>query len=356
LSPPSTCLTTAPRIVAIASAAPEYAPSQKTIFDNVYRSAFAGEPRAEHLFRSVGVRTRHVFYDASATEGGDRISTSKRMQIWKAGAMELGRRVVGTVLRNVDRTRIGSFVMVSSTGYDAPSPDILLAGEFRLSPRIRRTFIGHMGCQSAFNGIKVALDSLAARPDEAVLVKCTEISSAHARTDEATVEQIVCQGLFGDASAAVVLANTSSSDGPAIVHTHTETLYEHADELTLSIGDHGFTMTLSPLVPGSIGDTVAGFVDRMLAPLNLMQKDIAHWGIHPGGPKIVELVAKALSLSDEQTHRSLGVLADYGNCASPTILLILERILKFDRPQPGTFGVLLAFGPGLTIEGVVLRF
>jgi hypothetical protein len=79
-------------------------------------------------------------------------------------------------------------------------------------------------------------------------------------------------------------------------------------------------------------------------------------GNQSGGPKIVERTAAALSLTDEQTRTSVGVLADYGNCASPTILLVLERILKCERPRTGAFGILLAFGPGLTIEGAVLRF
>jgi len=27
-----------------------------------------------------------------------------------------------------------------------------------------------------------------------------------------------------------------------------------------------------------------------------------------------------------------------------------------DKPQPGEYGVMLAFGPGLTMEGALLRF
>lgn len=349
-------LTPVPRIVAIASAAPEYAPDQQTIFDTTYRRAFSNNRSAMELFSNTRIKTRHLFHDPSATADGDRIPTSSRMRIWKAGAMELGRRAVGKALGELDPADIGSFVMVSSTGYDAPSPDLLLAREFGLSSRLRRTFVGHMGCQAAFNGIRIALDALAARPHEAVLLSCTEICSAHMRTDETTSEQIVCQALFGDASAAVVLSRSAHASGPEILATHTETLYECHDQLTLSIGDSGFRMTLSPQVPRIIGDAIGGFVERLLAPLGLRQSDIRHWGIHPGGPKIVELVADALRLGEEQTAISLGVLADYGNCASPTILMILERMLILDRPRPGTIGVLLAFGPGLTIEGMVLRF
>jgi predicted naringenin-chalcone synthase len=38
------------------------------------------------------------------------------------------------------------------------------------------------------------------------------------------------------------------------------------------------------------------------------------------------------------------------------VLLVLENILRIDKPGKGEHGVLLTFGPGLTIEGAVLRF
>ncbi|MFJ9369678.1 3-oxoacyl-[acyl-carrier-protein] synthase III C-terminal domain-containing protein [Nocardia sp. NPDC101769] len=48
-------------------------------------------------------------------------------------------------------------------------------------------------------------------------------------------------------------------------------------------------------------------------------------------------------------------LADYGNCAGPMILLALKLLLAEQRPAPGSYGVLLAFGPSLTIESTLLR-
>jgi predicted naringenin-chalcone synthase len=48
--------------------------------------------------------------------------------------------------------------------------------------------------------------------------------------------------------------------------------------------------------------------------------------------------------------------AEYGNCSSSTVLLVLEDILSRDQPRPGEYGVLMAFGPGLTMEGLLLRF
>jgi predicted naringenin-chalcone synthase len=260
------------------------------------------------------------------------------------------------VLAQVPRERIGSFVTATCTGYDTPSPDILLAAEFGLPRQLRRTFVGHVGCHAAFAAIKVAMDALAARPDQLALVQCIEVCSVHVRTAESTPDQIVSQALFGDAGAALVMGTAAGGTGPEILHAHTETVAEHHGQLCWSIGDDGFRMTLAPTLPFTIARAVRGFVDDLLSPLQLRIGDIAHWGIHPGGPKIVELVAQALLLRPEQAAPSLAALAEHGNCSSATILLILERLLKQQHPAPGTLGVLLGFGPGLTLEGLVLRF
>jgi predicted naringenin-chalcone synthase len=67
-------------------------------------------------------------------------------------------------------------------------------------------------------------------------------------------------------------------------------------------------------------------------------------------------LGKQLGLHPEQLRASWDVLANAGNCASATVLLVLENILRVDKPRRGEHGVLLTFGPGLTIEGAVLRF
>jgi predicted naringenin-chalcone synthase len=126
--------------------------------------------------------------------------------------------------------------------------------------------------------------------------------------------------------------------------------------MTWRVLDDAFQMTLSPYVPFVISESIQGYLERLLGPAGLAVKDVRHWGIHPGGPKIVQLVADRLQLSDAQQRASWHVLAEYGNCSSATILLILKELMETDRPRPGEHGVLMAFGPGLTIEGMLLRF
>jgi predicted naringenin-chalcone synthase len=169
-------------------------------------------------------------------------------------------------------------------------------------------------------------------------------------------EVLTSFALFGDAAAALLLTCDETSPGPALVDTYTLADYATAGQMSWTIGDAGFVMTLSPRVPVSLRRTVRGAVERLLAPHGLRAGDVRHWLVHPGGPSILEAVQRPLELSDEQTAPSWRVLRDHGNCSSTTVLLILDDLLRSGVTAPGDWGVMLAFGPGLTIETALLRF
>jgi hypothetical protein len=42
--------------------------------------------------------------------------------------------------------------------------------------------------------------------------------------------------------------------------------------------------------------------------------------------------------------------------ADHAVLLMLEKLLSERRPERGEWGVMMAFGPGLTLETALLRF
>jgi predicted naringenin-chalcone synthase len=45
-------------------------------------------------------------------------------------------------------------------------------------------------------------------------------------------------------------------------------------------------------------------------------------------------------------------LSEHGNCSSPTVLLILDRLLREGSGPPV---MMMAFGPGLTLFAALLR-
>ena len=344
-----------PTLLALDSAFPALTISQDEIRSTFFESYFAGIPDLAELFRATRVRQRHYAWDPRVEFDGREPSLEERMERWEQSVLEVAGRSVGSVLERVDPATIGSFVMASCTGYAGPTPELHLARRFELSRHLRRTFIGHMGCYAAFNVIKTAMDAVAARPDQAVLASCAEFCSLHLRR-ETTVEQAVIHALFGDATAAFVLANREDGAGPQFLRTHTTQIYDAHEHMTWTVKPDGFRMTLSPYVPFLLAEGLNDFLAGLLGPEGLTRDDIKHWGIHPGGPKIVDLLGQRLALTKEQLRPSFHVLGEHGNCSSTTVLLVMKEILEVERPAPGEYGVFMAFGPGLTMEGLLVRF
>lgn len=347
---------TAARIVALQSASAGPPTSQQELFDGFYKELYAGIPEAETLFTSTRVRQRRLAWTPHLNYAGGFPGMRSRIEAWEHHVLAMGRDSLKAVLTDVDPAQVGSYVFVSCTGYAGPTPDMLLSDEFGLRQDLRRTFVGHMGCYAAFNGLKVALDAVGTRPGELAMVTCAEVCSVHLRP-EATKEQVVVNGLFGDAAATILLgAAGPGTPGPVILGTYTETHGETSAAMTWKVMDDAFRMTLSPYVPLYLSEAIVPFVARLLEPHGLTASDVTHWGIHPGGPKIIDFVADRLSLPARAVEPSVEILGSWGNCSSPTVLLILEHILRDVRPAAGEYGVLMAFGPGLTMESALIRF
>ena len=120
-----------------------------------------------------------------------------------------------------------------------------------------------------------------------------------------------------------------------------------------TIGDSGFRMRLSGYVPSIIGASIEDVVAPLLAPT--VPAETPLWAIHPGGRSILDKVEQSLGLTEEQLAPSRGVLRDYGNMSSATVLFILERLLAEGADDTHLEGVgealcAMAFGPGLTVE------
>ncbi|KAL0412427.1 UNVERIFIED_CONTAM: Type III polyketide synthase B [Sesamum radiatum] len=85
------------------------------------------------------------------------------------------------------------------------------------------------------------------------------------------------------------------------------------------------------------------------------------WAVHPGGPAILNRLEKKLELLPEKLNASRRALTDYGNASSNTIVYVLEYMLeeaknvKKDEHGHNEWGLILAFGPGITFEGILTR-
>lgn len=339
---------------------------QQALWDDFFAEHYDHSRLAERIWRSSGVQRRHGVVDPRE-EDVSGWSTGARMRRFIAEAMPLGKEALNGCMASagLGPEDIDLLTVVSCTGYATPGLDILLARDLDMSADVQRLHIGHMGCYAAIPALASAADAAVARGKTSLLL-CLELPSLHVqpavsaeqrsggdRLREDT-EQMVAHALFSDAAAAVAIR----PDGPAgleFVDVVARTDAANAPLMTWDVTDLGFRMGLSPRVPIVLADHVADVVGSLLARHGLKVGDVGGWAIHPGGPRIVDVVADRLGLDDAAVAGSRAVLRDYGNCSSATVLLILRNLLQGDAVESGRPVVTLAFGPGLTLYAGLLR-
>lgn len=309
------------------------------------------------IFDRAGVGFRHMIIDQDYFREV-RTTAARNKTYWDA-AVPLGEDTIrrGLAEAGVDPRAIDDFIVVSCTGYHVPGLDLILAGRLGMRPDLQRTSVFGMGCYGAFPGLQRARHAAAA--GRLALVLSLELCSVHMQYDDAA-ESVVSAALFSDGAGMALVGMMDEAPRaapmPRLLHSATHCDYTTLEHMTFTVTDHGFRMYLSSYVPDLLSAQIEGFVDAMLAHCEIARGDVQHWGIHPGSTKIVDYVQQRLGLSDAQVEPSHKVLHEYGNMSSATILFVLDHIQQCNHPQPGEYGVLLAFGPGLTMEGLVLQW
>jgi predicted naringenin-chalcone synthase len=117
-------------------------------------------------------------------------------------------------------------------------------------------------------------------------------------------------------------------------------------------------MSLSREIPELLGRAVRPFAAALFASGERdfgRERSRAVFAVHPGGPRIIDTVRDALELDEAQVSASRAVLLRYGNMSSATLPHIFRDVLEDSSREPGTLVAGLAFGPGLTLAGVLLR-
>lgn len=258
---------------------------------------------------------------------------------------------------------------VTCTGYEAPSAAQLLVAEKGWGTSTSVIHAYHMGCYAALPALRIAtgLSAFEAATSEAaagvrrVDIVHTELCSLHLNPLRHEPEQLVIQSLFADGCIAysVCAETTFPGPGPALaVLSQAEWLVpDSASSMRWSCSDFGMEMVLARDVPEKIAQVLAPFVEHLLQKAGEDQAAVerAVFAVHPGGPKIVDQVAAALHLTEPQIAQSRAVLRGRGNMSSATLPHIWQEILRDPQVRDGDLVVSLAFGPGLTLSGAVLR-
>jgi predicted naringenin-chalcone synthase len=347
-----------PAIYAVATGVPERRFSQDEAYEQFSSLQLGRDRLARAIFGYTGVGYRHAVVDS--TYYSENHGTQARNERYMQEAIPLGAATIQCCLddASLDVKDIDDFIVVSCTGFNIPGLDLHLAGCLGMRPDLRRTCVLGMGCYGAFPGLLRAREAVASQPERLALVLALELCSLHLQMDN-TTENLVSSALFADGSAAALIGCPSYPNGdalPVLLDAATYCDYSTFEHMSFSLTDQGFRMYLSSYVPDLLAANVERFVDQLLEKNRLQRQDVRFWGIHPGSLKILDHVQGRLGLSEDQMEFSRAVLYEYGNMSSPTILFVLDRIQRCGAPVSGDYGMLLAFGPGLTMESLLVQW
>jgi alkylresorcinol/alkylpyrone synthase len=351
------------KIAAVGKALPPHYYDQDALLEALKRRftpRYFNPERLERLHRNVLVGGRHLAlpiaeYDTLTTWG-------KANDAWIRVAQEVGAAAVldalgraGLAVDDVD-----ALIFVTVTGVATPSVDARLMNRLSLPPRVRRMPIFGLGCVAGAAGISRAADYVRAYPDQVAVLLSVELCSLTLQGEDLSIPNLIASGLFGDGAAAVVVVGdehpVSAPDGPEIVASRSVFYRDSERVMGWDISEQGFRIVLSADVPQVVRDHLRADVDAFLAEQGLTRADIASWVCHPGGPKVLEAMEESLELPPDALAVTWKSLREVGNLSSTSVLLVLADTLASHRPPPGSYGMLLAMGPGFCSELVLLRW
>ncbi len=258
-------------------------------------------------------------------------------------------------------SEVSLIVSVSCTGFMIPAVDAYVADALSLGPRLARLPITESGCAGGVVGLARALDHLQAHPDRAALVLALEFSSLTFQDWDRSPANVVSAAIFGDGGAASVLVGSDHprARGPALLRAlDAESLFfrDSTQMMGFRLRDQGLQIVLDKGLSPFVKQVVAESVDGFLEARGLTRADVQHFVLHPGGRRIIDVMAAELGLPREALKATTAVLAEHGNMSSVTVLFVLDEVLRTRKPEPGSLGLLGAFGPGFGAELALLEF
>jgi alkylresorcinol/alkylpyrone synthase len=226
-----------------------------------------------------------------------------------------------------------------------------------LPSRVKRVPIFGLGCVAGAAGIARAADYVRAYPDQVAVLLSVELCSLTLQREDLSIPNLIASGLFGDGAAAAVIVGADRGEaGPQVVASRSVFYPDSEEVMGWDISESGFRIVLSADVPEVVRRHLRGDVDSFLGAHGLNRGDIRTWISHPGGPKVLEAMQDALELPDDALESAWRTLRELGNLSSTSVLLVLQEALESPTPEPGTFGMMVAMGPGFCSELVLLRW
>ena len=308
------------------------------------------------MFLNSDIEYRHFYFGGTLNR---KESSDQLNQRYLSGALKTGCRAIlnclesaGTSVQDVD-----FLAVCTCTGYTCPDIVCRLIAHMGFRKNVQRAPIIGLGCAGAIPTLQRATDFVRANPGRRALMLAVEICSACYYVDN-TLETVVGNAICADGAAAFLLgAEEQTENGhPQIVDFETFLDTEQIGEVGLQHRNGKLRIILGASIQHLAGPMIETALQQLLQRHGLSRSDIRFWVVHPGGRKVINNVQNHFSMTDDQLRFSRIVLRNYGNMSSPTVMFVLDEVVRNGDARPGDWGVMVALGPGMAAEVALLRW
>jgi polyketide synthase Type III len=315
-----------PRILGIGTANPPVRLTQEQSF---HAAGYQGE-RIRKIFLNSDIDYRHFYLEGSPNRGE---SSDQLNQRYLRGAMKTGCQAI--------------LDCVNSAGTTVGDVDFLAVCTCPVG----------LGCAGALPALQRAVDFVRANPGRQALMLAVEICSACYYVDN-TLETVVGSAICADGAAAFLLAagQQANRSYPQIIDFETFIDTDQIEEVGLQHRDGKLRIVLGASIQHLAGPMIETALQQLLHRHGLSRSHIGFWVVHPGGRKVIDNVQKHFGMTDAQLRFSRAVLRNHGNMSSPTVMFVLQEVVRSGDPQPGDWGAMIALGPGMAAEVALLRW
>ena len=326
-------------------------PAQRVLLDRLYANA---EIATRHTALPVD---EYAALAELAGSGGAALANDRYIE----EATALGERALRSALASAELEpgAVDLLIVTSVTGVAVPSLDALLIPRLGLRPDVKRLPVFGLGCVAGAAGLARLHDYLLAWPGHVAALLSVELCTLTVPRAKVTTADLVASALFGDGAAAVVASGEQAAARrrlPRVVATRSEVYPDSTDALGWRLGADGFRIVLTAELAEVVERRLNGSVTAFLGEHGLTVDDIGSWICHPGGPKVLDAAQRALKLPDSAMAASRRSLSAAGNMSSVSVLHILELTAEEYEPAPGSYGLMIGLGPGVSAELLLLRW
>jgi alkylresorcinol/alkylpyrone synthase len=311
--------------------------------------------KVKKIFEGAGVDKRYSIMDPISVF--ENTSFEQKNDIYIREVIDLGEKVLDKALKKAQwqSQDLDYIITVSCTGIMIPSLDAYLINSLKLRQDIVRLPVTEMGCAAGISGIIYAKNFLKANPGKKAAVIAVESPTATFQLDDFSMANIVSAAIFGDGAACVLLSSVEEEEGVKILGEEMYHFYDKIDMMGFKLTNLGLQMILDIEVPETISSHFGDIIHPFLKKNSLELENIDHLIFHPGGKKIVQIVEELFTVYGKNIDETKEVLKLYGNMSSATVLYVLERFMD-KKPEKGSIGLMLSFGPGFSAQRVLLQF